>query len=194
MSSSTLALPISLEQFLEIERNAPEGSRFALIDGELKEYEPMTTRNLKHSTSITRIGHAIWKWLDNHPNIGGGVAGGEARCRLTANPECIVGLDVAYFGAENCHDTGTGMFEGPPLLAVEVLFGSDTHDDIVNRIDLFLNAGVRQVWIADPDLQTVTVHRPDTPPRLFSREQSIAGEPELPGFTTRVGLLFSREG
>jgi Uma2 family endonuclease len=46
------------------------------------------------------------------------------------------------------------------------------------------------VWIVDPDLRTVTVHRPQTPPVLFNTLQELTCEPELPGFKVPVAHLF----
>jgi Uma2 family endonuclease len=67
---------------------------------------------------------------------------------------------VAYVSEELVAKTGDDarIYEGPPLLAVEILSPSDTHEDIASRITLYLRAGCA-VWIIDPDVQTVTVYR-----------------------------------
>lgn len=196
MSTATVAVPVTLEQFLEIERNAPDGARFALINGELREYPSLTTRNKHHSVTIIRIGYVLETWLTSQSRAQGLIAGGEARCHIMTDPETVVGLDIAYFSGDRLDELEdeTRMFEGPPVLAVEVLSANDTHLQVVERIQLFLKAGVQVVWIADPDLRTITVHRPGQPPRMFSREQTITGGTDLPGFECRVGLLFSRNG
>jgi hypothetical protein len=52
-------------------------------------------------------------------------------------------------------------------------------------------AGVRQVWAADPEFRTVTVHRPDgSEPMFFTESEEIIGDPDLDGFRCRVGRLF----
>jgi hypothetical protein len=44
--------------------------------------------------------------------------------------------------------------------------------------------------VADPDLRTVTIHRPDREPQFFTASQALTAEPELPGFAVEVRRLF----
>ena len=85
------------------------------------------------------------------------------------------------------------MVEGPPLLAAEILSPSDTHEDVVEKLHLYLELGVAVVWILDPDLRTVTVHRRGADPQFFNAAQELTGDPELPGFRVRVADLFGRK-
>jgi hypothetical protein len=48
------------------------------------------------------------------------------------------------------------------------------------------------VAIADPELRTVTIHRRDSEPVLYSASQELRGDPELPGFRVKVANLFGR--
>jgi hypothetical protein len=57
-----------------------------------------------------------------------------------------------------------------------------------------LEAGTKQVWIADPDLRTVTIHRGDGDPTFFHRGLILDAEPDLPGFRIQTVLLFSSKG
>jgi Uma2 family endonuclease len=67
---------------------------------------------------------------------------------------------------------------------------SDKHEDVTEKVEEFLDAGVALVWILDPDFDTVTVHRPNNQPQLFNREDELTAEPHLPGFRVRVVELF----
>jgi Uma2 family endonuclease len=196
MATETVTAPVTLEQFLEIERNAPDDVRLELIEGEIREYPGMTTRNANHSEAISFIAAELVSWLRKQPDRIGTVASGEARCRLKTGPdtETIVGLDVAYFEGEQHvrRPKGQSFFDGPPVVAVEVLSGSDTQEAIVERVELLLTAGIRQVWVADPNFRTVMVHRPDAEPAGYSASKELPGEPDLPGFRCRVGRLFAR--
>jgi Uma2 family endonuclease len=186
--------PITIEEFLELERNAPDDVHMELINGQIREYPGVTTRNAKHSETIIRIGHALMTWLENHPNQVGTVAGGEARCRLSDDSDTMVGLDVAYFeGEQHVHrPDAQSYFDGAPILAVEVLSLSDTHETVTERIRLLLRSGVKQVWIADPEFLTVTVHRSQAAPSLYSQEEELNGGPDLPGLKCPVAKLFGR--
>ncbi|OYW21078.1 MAG: hypothetical protein B7Z55_06225 [Planctomycetales bacterium 12-60-4] len=185
--------PATLEDFLQAEAQAPEGTRLALIDGEIVEWGAnMTTRNSRHSTTMLLFGTYLNIWLATHKELKGVVTGGEARCRLSRNPDRIVGLDVAvFFGEEYQHASCFGdQFEGPPAVAIEILSGSDTHEDVVERIRVFLDAGVRQVWIVDAELRRVTINRADNVAQFFTARDELTAEPELPNFCVHVDALF----
>ncbi len=153
----------------------------------------MTTRNAKHAYAISRITHFLNAWIDSQHQITGVVVAGDARCQLFQDRETVVGIDVAVFLGEEALDTVTrgGSFMGPPVLAIEVLSLSDTHENTLEKLQLYLEAQTPQVWIVDPDIQTITVHRPTENPTFFNRSQTIAGGPELPGFQAEVFSFFS---
>ena len=71
-----------------------------------------------------------------------------------------------------------------------ILSPSDKHEEIVEKIELYLTTGVAMVWVVDPDLRTVAVHRPDTAPVLFNVLQELTAEPHLPGFRVPVAEFF----
>ena len=50
----------------------------------------------------------------------------------------------------------TFLIDGPPVLAVEILSPKDKHEEVVEKINAYLESGVALVWIVDPDLRTVT--------------------------------------
>ncbi len=55
---------------------------------------------------------------------------------------------------------------------------------------MYLDSGVRFVWIVDPHFKTVTIHRNDSAPQLFNIEQQISGEPFILGLPFAVNELF----
>lgn len=83
------------------------------------------------------------------------------------------------------------FYDGPPVLAVEALSPSDVHETINQRIRQFLAAGVAQVWVANPEFQTITVHRPDAEPVMYAARSEINGGNDLPGFRAQVVSLFT---
>ena len=183
--------PVTLEEFLKFEAEAPEGVSLELIDGEIVE-KPMTVRRPSHTRASARITQALLNWLDNQTAIVGTVDVGEVRCRLKSDPDTIVGIDVGFWqGARFANlSPSVALYDGPPVLAVEVLSPSDTHENVIDKLWLYLATGVQQVWIVDPDMKTVTVHRPDADPEIFSSRQTLTAEPELPGFSVPVAQLF----
>jgi Uma2 family endonuclease len=185
--------PATLDDFLRAEAAAPEGTRLALIDGEIVEWGAnMTTRGSWHSFALARLSYLLCDWL-GQPNAPVGVIGtGEVRCRIEHDPERIVGIDVGiWLGEEFCEPPSQPpLYDVPPALAVEVLSPSDTNEDIWEKVHTYLNAGVSRVWIVDPELKTVTVHRSDAEPTLFNINHTIADDPALPGLTLAVADIF----
>lgn len=192
MAASIVAGRMTADEFLELDRIADPDIHRELINGEVREYPNMTHRNARHAEAISRISHELLKWLDADSARIGTVASGEARCRLVAEFETLVGLDVAYFEGKQFVDrpANVSYFDGPPVVAVEVLSASDTHEDVSTKIEAYLTAGVKQVWIVDPRYRTVTVFRSDRSPALFAEDQEFRGEPKLPGFQPMVRSFF----
>ncbi|CAA9371689.1 MAG: hypothetical protein AVDCRST_MAG64-172 [uncultured Phycisphaerae bacterium] len=164
-----------------------------LINGELRE-GGVTRRRYKHSRVTPRIAYQLLNWLGTQPQPRGDVLDGDAGFRLRENPATTVGIDVAYIDAELAARGAdeAGVLRGVPVIAAEVLSPTDEHEDVVEKIETYLDCGVRIVWIVDPDLQTVTVYRPDRMPELFNVSQSLDAEPHLPGFGVAVADFFFR--
>jgi Uma2 family endonuclease len=191
MTTTTAERLVSTNEFLQLVESAPEDVTLELIQGRVREHL-MTTRSPRHSIAMARISQMLLNWLDEQPDRQGVVASGEARCRIARDPDTIVGLDVAYFeGVEFVElPDGAKFFDGPPVVAVEVLSPTDEHEEIVERVRGFLAAGVPQVWVADPEFRSVTVHRPGAEECLFTARRELTAEPELPGFRCAVESLF----
>ncbi len=167
------------------------GTDRELIRGELRE-KPVTRRNRWHSESTALIVYLLLDWRKSQPHPRGRVVAGEAAFRLASGPDTTVGIDVAYVSAKVAAQTprNSWIFEGPPVLAVEILSPSDTHEDVTEKIELYKTSGVPLIWIIDPPLQTVLVIREGEEPVLFNKSQDIPGGPELPGFCVPVALMF----
>lgn len=168
-----------------------EGIERWLIQGQLRE-ETMTVRNRWHSRLVILIGYVLEAWREAHPEVGGEVVGGEAGFRLSTNPTTILGADVAYVSEETAARSSqtTTLFDGPPVLAVEIVSPSDRSELLVEKIDEYLRHGTKLVWLVDPHFATITVYRPDADPVLFNRQQTITAEPHLPEFAVAVARIF----
>lgn len=169
-----------------------EGLTRWLIRGQLRE-ETMTVRNRWHSTLVAQICMILGVWREAHPAVGGAVVGGEAGFRLSTDPTTILGADVAFVSTEIfARNSGeTTLFEGPPLLAVEIVSPSDRSETLDEKIDEYLRHGTKLVWLVDPHFATITVYSPDADPVLFNRQQTITAEPYLPGFAVPVAKIFA---
>ncbi|WP_169973730.1 Uma2 family endonuclease [Tautonia rosea] len=187
MTTATPSELMTIEAFLALPE---DGMRRELIRGELREKE-MPRRNRWHSSVESRVVAALSVWLDTQPEPRGLIVSGEAGFILQRDPDSGVGIDVAYVSAEvTARDPEGAYFEGPPVLAVEILSPSDTQQEIDEKIVLYLETGVARVWIINPRFKTVTVYRPDAPPEQFNETHELTAEPLLPRFQVPVASLF----
>jgi Uma2 family endonuclease len=152
----------------------------------------MTTRNRFHCFSMTRVARYLDTWLDSQPQPRGQVLTGDAGVRLRRDPDTTFGVDVVYISAELLaqQTEESSIIDGVPILSVEILSPNDVLEDVEEKIDAFLNAGVPLVWVVNPRRRTVTLYRPDAEPELLNVHQELSGEPHLPGFRVAVRTLF----
>lgn len=78
----------------------------------------------------------------------------------------------------------------PPDLAVEVVSPNDGALEVLEKVELYLNAGVSLVWVVYPELRRVVVHYPDKSTRLFTEGDILDTGELLPGFTLAVATIF----
>lgn len=189
MSISTTRMTV--DEFLALPDDP--NVRRELIRGELRE-ESVTTRNPRHAGCVGLITYALHAWLATSkiPNVYIGT--GDVRCRLPNTGSTLVGIDVGVFiGSEVIRQVEKDtLLSVAPVLAVEVLSSTDTHESVREKIRVYLAAGVAQVWIADPDFHVISVYRSDRQPQSRNLDEVLTGDPELAGFNVRVASLFNR--
>lgn len=187
LAAATSAM--TTEELLALPEN---GSERWLIRGQLRE-QPMTVRNRWHSRIMVRVAYVLESWLERQPEPRGSVLCGEAGCRLRRNPDTTVGIDVVYIAADLAarKSDETTLIDGVPVLVVEILSPKDVQEQIDEKIDDYLRAGVALVWVIDPHDRAVLVYRPGQEPELVNSRQELSGDPHLPGFRVPVPQLFA---
>jgi Uma2 family endonuclease len=169
-----------------------DGMERWLIRGELREKQ-WAPRDRNHARVSARLTQLVWNWLDQLPPPRGELLGGLVSCPISRGPDTFVGIDLVYFSPARVNSNGDGdLVEGPPTLAVEVLSPDDTTEEINEKVQAYLDAGVPLVWIVHPSFRTVTVHTPNEEPELFNVRQELTGDPHLPGLRIRVESIFTR--
>lgn len=186
--TTTSDIPMTAAEFLAMPE---DGTSRELIRGELRVSE-ITTHPLRHAAASGRLTFFQSEWLDRQHNFAGIAGAGGVGCWLAKNPDTVVEIDIAIFIGEAAFETveRNGLYDHSPHLAVEILAPTDTHCEVVEKVQLYREAGVPQTWVVDPDLQTVSIYRPDKSVVMFDRHKILPGEPELPGFQVHVSQLF----
>jgi Uma2 family endonuclease len=188
MNESPVANMMSTEELLAMPEDGVDRD---LIRGQLRE-KPMTRRNPLHSGATANVAYLLAAWIRSQPRPRGEVLCGEAGFRLRRGPDTTVGIDVAYISPELAASTprNAKLVDGPPILAVEILSPSDKQEEITDKVQEYLNAGVPLVWVIDPVFRTVLVHRSGAEPKLFNTREELSAEPHLPGLRIKVAEIF----
>jgi Uma2 family endonuclease len=168
-----------------------DGVERDLIRGQLRERE-MTRRNPIHSAVEANVARMLGNWSMTAPEPRGRVHSGEAGFRIRRDPDTTVGIDVAYIDAATAAriPKNAALIDAPPVLAVEILSPSDKQEDILAKVQDYLETGVKLVLLLEPVFETVTVFRPDAPPTLLTGAQELSADPHLPGFHCAVRDFF----
>jgi Uma2 family endonuclease len=86
---------------------------------------------------------------------------------------------------------GTAAIKGAPDLVIEVLSPSSERYDSGAKLDKYLNSGVRECWIVNPEAHTVRVYKSDDGQTETSQ---VYGEPETIPVGVVQGLNVSLSG
>lgn len=79
-----------------------------------------------------------------------------------------------------------------PDFAVEVVSLSDKFSDATAKAESFLSAGVRLVWVVQPNDRSVHVFRQGQAVRVYKSGETLGGEDVLPGLNISVDQIFER--
>ena len=77
-----------------------------------------------------------------------------------------------------------------PDLAVEVVSPSDGGSDVMDKMKEYFVAGCKAVWIIWPRLEQIHVYSSPKSVRIFSRTDTLEGDPVIPGFRLPLIELF----
>lgn len=193
--ATTIRLPAGLmtaEEFCEfVHRPENDGRYFELDEGRVIELPPP---QVPHGFYAQNIGALLWIYARQRNR--GYVCSNDSGVVLGRAPDTVRGPDVMLFddGKSAAEIAATGYAEDPPVLAVEVLSPSDRPGRVARKVSQYLRAGVRLVWVVDPEIREVTVHRANAEPQLLDVDAVLSGGDELPGFGCRVGEFFELPG
>jgi len=115
---------------------------------------------------------------------------GETGVVLRRDPDRVVGPDVAFLTPDQlpARRTREGYLETIPKLVVEIRSENDTLPEIESKVAEYLAAGVVEVWVLDPDDQSIAVHAGSV--RTFASTEQLTSD-LLPGFAVPVAAFFA---
>ena len=166
-----------------------DDSRYELVKGELVKMSPTGG---KHGILTSRINSALAQYVE--ANASGETFGAETGFVLTTNPDTVRAPDAAFVSRERIPpgDFPEKFWPGAPDLAVEVISPSDTLYEVEEKIEEYLEAGVKLVWIVNPKKRTVTIYQPNAQPQTLTEADTLDGREVVPGFQYSLARLFAR--
>jgi Uma2 family endonuclease len=66
-------------------------------------------------------------------------------------------------------------------LMIEIVSPSDSASDLVDKVEFYIQNGVKSVWVVDPRKQRVDIYKPGRPARRVDAGDVLSDE-VLPGF------------
>jgi len=122
-----------------------------------------------------------------------GLVCGEVGIMLWRNPDRVVGADAAFIANQSlpARLSPEGYLDTIPDLVVEVRSKNDTQPEIDHKVNDYLTAGVRVVWVADPAAGIVTAYRPGQAPQVFGPQDTLTVDDVIPGFRMPVRDVFA---
>jgi Uma2 family endonuclease len=117
---------------------------------------------------------------------------GDVGIFLRHSPDRVVGADAVFIASASLplRRSPEGYLETIPELVVEVRSKNDTQPEIDRKVGEYFLAGVRVVWVPDPERQIVTVYRPGQAPQVLGPQDTLTVDDVIPGFKMPVRDVF----
>ena len=187
--------PARLVTVDEYMRLAERHYRVEVVDGELRieDVEDMHPVGGTHVIVISNIYDLIKPFVKHH-ELGLFLTDGLAYL-LDETAEGLKGSrvpDVSFIRQEAIvRDWDVDRpYPGHPTLAIEVVSPSEGADDILAKVDDFLEYGTEQVWVVYPGQQELHQYFNDGRLRRYRDDALIDAAALFPGLTIRLSDLF----
>lgn len=169
----------------------PDEKQFELVNGELTE-RTMSWESERIGTNLLlALGGFVRQ--RNCGEVVGSNAGYQCfQAVVPADPDRVRKPDVSFITAARVprDPIVRGYCRVAPDLAVEVISPNDLSDEVEGKIDEYLKAGVRLVWVVHSQVKTVRIHRADGTVQVLRIDEELSGEDVIPGFRCPVSEVF----
>jgi Uma2 family endonuclease len=164
------------------------GPRYQLIEGDLY-IAPAPNRY--HQTISRNLGYVLMRYLEEHST-------GEiyyAPFDVYLSNVDVFQPDILFVSNENRQILTDAGAEGPPDLVVEVLSPKTRDLDLAQKRRVYAREGVRELWVVDPESQTVLVYRFEqylSEPVETKTGREILTSPIFPGLEVPLEKVFKK--
>jgi Uma2 family endonuclease len=148
--------------------------------------------NFEHGELMTELAFAL-KGFVKEKKLGS-IISGDSGVYLERGPDTVRGPDVYFISKErrpSDKESRLGYLDVAPELCVEIVLPKDRWSKIISKVDMFLNAGVKLIWIIDPKTRKAHIFRADKTVAMLDATGALSGETVLPGFELSLHDLFA---
>ena len=164
------------------------GRRLELVKGKVYEMAPAGGRHggVAMTTGIIVGGYVRSNGL-------GRVFAAETGFIIQHDPDTVRAPDVSFVSVDrlSLEEVPDGYLDLIPDLVVEVVSPNDRRREVREKVEEWLNAGVRLVWVLYPATRTAMVYRSLSDVTNLAESDFLDGEDVVPGFTCRLGEIFA---
>ena len=145
----------------------------------------------EHGLIMTRLSARLSIFVERHNS--GMVFTGDSGVYLERDPDTLRGPDIHFLAADRWPGPSAldKFLEIPPDLCVEIVSPSDVRRELDEKIGQYLAAGVKLVWVVDPQSRNARIHRTDGTKTVIPPTGVLSGENVLPGFELPLSDLFA---
>lgn len=171
----------------DLMRLSCQGKQYELVRGELVEMAPTGGR---HGRVASRMNFRLREYVEGQDL--GEIFAAETGFRLSRNPDTVRAPDAAFVAKDRLppEEQLIGYPDLVPDLVVEVVFPSDSGGQVQAKVEEWLRAGARLVWVAYPETRSVVVYRALDQAMVLGQGDLLEGAPVLPGFSCPVADIF----
>ena len=172
----------------DLAKKPNDDARYELVKGVLRKMPPA---GFEHGICAAEIGSKLNVYVKTHKL--GYVCGAETGFKITQNPDTVRAPDAAFVCQASIERQGIvrGYWEGAPDLAIEVISPGDTYAEVTEKVEEWLTAGCRMVWVINPRRETVEVYRPNVDFIILRRTDTLDGGDVVEGFQCQVQDIFA---
>jgi Uma2 family endonuclease len=160
-----------------------DGIRRELVAGELREMSPAGG---EHGEVGMRLS---WRLAQHVESQGlGATYTSDTGFRLARKPETVRCPELSFVGKARYVRT-KGVIEGPDL-AIEIVSPWDRYDEVLEKVDEYLDAGTRMVVVIHPPKRTAAVYRAKNDPVVLTENDVLEGADVVPGWSVPLRSIF----
>jgi Uma2 family endonuclease len=160
--------------------------RYELIRGEIRKMAPATGPHGRIA------GRFVFALHDLEASGLGETLSADTGYVLEYDPDTVLAPDAAFVLRKDLPPLGGEwtFIRSVPALVIEVKSPSESMREVLEKVDIYRRAGVRLIWVAFPQTQTVLVDGAGRERQTLGMDDTLDGGGILPGLRLPIATIF----